>query len=143
LLIDQMMADEGIDATAINGCRTEEFTHAAVAATVASGGADAAFGLRAAAAEYQLAFIPLVRERYFLAVHARELESPAVARLIETLRSPALGRITRSLAGYQARAAGSVLGLEAIDVAAAAGGETTAARRGGALAVRGGASAGR
>ncbi|HXX82874.1 MAG TPA: substrate-binding domain-containing protein [Casimicrobiaceae bacterium] len=114
LLIDQMMTDGGIDPTSINGYRTEEFTHAAVAATVASGGADAGLGLRAAAAEYQLVFVPLVRERYFFAVRAKQLESPAVARLIEVLRSRALARIVSHLAGYDTAAAGSVVGLDAL-----------------------------
>jgi putative molybdopterin biosynthesis protein len=79
LLIDQILAHERIDAAKLAGYGNEEFTHAAVAATVASGGADAGFGLRAAAAEYQLAFVPLVRERYFLAVRAKDLRSPAIA----------------------------------------------------------------
>jgi molybdate-binding protein len=108
LLIDQIMRDAGIDAMAISGYRTEEFTHAAVAATVASGGADVGFGLRASAAEYRLAFVPLVRERYFLAIRANAVQSPAVARLIELLRGPIFARITRGLEGYQATAAGSI-----------------------------------
>jgi len=114
LLVDQMMTDAGIDPTVIDGYRTEEFTHAAVAATVASGGADAGLGLRAAAAEYQLAFVPLVHERYFFAVRAKHLESPAIARLIEVLKSPVLARIVGHLAGYDAAASGSVVGLDAL-----------------------------
>jgi molybdate transport repressor ModE-like protein len=114
LLIDQLIVEGGIDSTAINGYRTEEFTHAAVAATVASGGADAGFGLRAAAAEYRLAFVPLVRERYFLAIRTKDMESAPIIRLIGALQSPAFGRIARPLAGYRAAAAGSVLGLEAL-----------------------------
>jgi molybdate-binding protein len=117
LLIDQMLADDGIDAAAVNGYRTEEFTHAAVAATVASGGADAGFGLRAAAAEYQLAFVPLVRERYFLAVKAADLESAALAQLVEALSGATLGRIAGPLVGYYTASAGAVLGIEAIGAA--------------------------
>ena len=114
LLIDQMIVDSGIEPADLSGYAREEFTHSAVAATVASGGADVGFGLRAAAAQYQLAFVPLVRERYFLAVHAKDLENAALARLIEVLRSPAFARIARSLAGYQAAGAGSVLNLQAL-----------------------------
>ena len=58
LLIDRLLADEGVDPAALVGYCDEEFTHPAVAATVASGAADAGFGLRAAAAEYGLAFVP-------------------------------------------------------------------------------------
>ena len=114
LLIDQMIAYERIDGSEIIGYGNEEFTHRAVAATVASGGADAGFGLRAAAAEYRLAFIPLVRERYFLAVRANAVEKAAVARLIQALRSPMFARIARGFAGYKTDAAGSIVGLDAI-----------------------------
>jgi putative molybdopterin biosynthesis protein len=108
LLIDQILAYERIDADAIHGYDTEEFTHPAIAATVASGGADAGFGLRAAAAEYDLAFVPVVRERYFLAVRAKDLESPGVARLIAILRGPRFARVANRFSGYRAVAAGSV-----------------------------------
>jgi molybdate-binding protein len=81
---------------------------------VASGGADAGFGLRAAAAEYRLAFVPLVRERYFLAVRAKAAETAAVTRLIQVLRSPVFVRIARGFAGYRANGAGSIVGLDAI-----------------------------
>ena len=114
LLIDQLVGEGGVDADAINGYRTEEFTHAAVAATVASGGADAGFGLRASAAEYGLAFVPLVRERYFFAIRARDAGSAPIVRLIDALRSPLFSRIARPLAGYRTAGAGSMLGLEAL-----------------------------
>jgi molybdate transport repressor ModE-like protein len=115
LLIDQLIAREGVARSAILGYANEEFTHRAVAATVASGGADAGFGLRAAAVEYRLAFIPQVRERYFLAVRAEAVGSPGVSRLIEALRSPAFERIARKFAGYRVDAAGTVVGVDAID----------------------------
>ena len=120
LLIDQLLGDSRIESTAIAGYRTEEFTHAAVAATIASSGADAGFGLRAAAAEYRLAFVPLVRERYFLAIRADAAESAAVVRLTDVLQSAAFERITRPLAGYRSAAAGSIVGLDALGADAAA-----------------------
>ncbi len=115
LLIDQMIARDKTDRSEIIGYGNEEFTHRAVAATVASGGADAGFGLRAAAAECRLAFVPLVRERYFLAVRAIAAETAAITRLIQVLRSPAFIQIARRFAGYRADAAGSIVGLDAID----------------------------
>ena len=114
LLIDQMLAAEHIEPSALEGFGNEEFTHPAVAATVASGGADAGFGLRAAAAEYGLAFVPLVRERYFLAVRAKDATQPPVARLLDALRSPAFARRVRRLPGYECAGAGSLTGLEAL-----------------------------
>ena len=117
LLIDRMIADEGMAPRDLDGYRNEEFTHPAVAATVASGGADAGFGLRAAAAEYALAFVPLVRERYFLAVRAKDLETPGIARFVGVLRSPEFGRVARRFPGYRPAAAGTVVTLEALATA--------------------------
>ncbi len=117
ILIDQILAHERIDAERLDGHGTEEFTHAAVAATVASGGADAGFGLRAAAAEYGLAFLPVVRERYFLAVRARNVKSPQIRRLVSALRSPEFARTARHFAGYSSVAAGSVTTLDALTAA--------------------------
>jgi molybdate-binding protein len=114
LLVDQLIAEARMAPDAIDGYRREEFTHAAVAATVASGGADVGFGLRAAAAEYRLAFVPLVRERYFLAIRARSVETPVVAALIDALVSPSFARLARSLPGYRTTGAGSVTGLDGL-----------------------------
>jgi molybdate transport repressor ModE-like protein len=114
LVIERMIADARIDPMDLTGYAKEEFTHAAVAATVASGGADAGFGLRAAAAEYGLAFVPVVRERYFLAVHARNVETAGVRRLIAALRGPAFARLVRQLPGYTRAGAGSVVGPEVL-----------------------------
>ena len=107
-------------ASALEGFGNEEFTHPAVAATVASGGADAGFGLRAAAAEYGLAFVPLVRERYFLAVRAKDAVKPPLVRLIEALKSPAFARRVRRLPGYDLAAAGSITGVDVLAPAAKA-----------------------
>ncbi len=112
LLIDRVLADEGVEATSVAGYANEEFTHAAVAATVASGAADAGFGLRAAAADYGLAFVPRVRERYYLAVHARALSAPAIGRLLEALKGPVFARILKHLPGYRGASAGTILTID-------------------------------
>jgi len=114
LLIDQMLATERIDPANLDGYAKEEFTHAAIAATVASGGADAGFGLSAAAAEYGLAFVPLTRERYFLAVRARAVESAGVKRLLAGLRDAAFTRLVHGLPGYSSAAAGTVVEVDAL-----------------------------
>ena len=115
LLIDRLIAEEGLEGSSLVGYAKEEFTHPAVAATVASGAADAGFGLRAAAAEYGLAFVPRVRERYYLAVRASALATPAVMRLIDVLRGTVLARVVATLPGYRRKAAGTVVGVEALD----------------------------
>ena len=114
LLIERHLEDEGVSPAMLAGYATEEYTHAAVAATIASGGADAGFGLRAAAAEYGLAFVPLARERYFIAARATEIAAPSVAALIEALRGPALSRIVTRLPGYRATSAGKMANVETL-----------------------------
>ncbi|MEO8738091.1 MAG: substrate-binding domain-containing protein [Casimicrobiaceae bacterium] len=112
ILIERCLAEAGVAASALPGFAREELTHSAVAATVASGAADAGFGLRAVAAEAGLAFVPLVRERYYLAVRAADLDAAAVATLLEYLRGPAFAALVRSLPGYSGAQAGSVSGIE-------------------------------
>jgi len=114
LLIDRMLAAENLDASRLLGFEKEEFTHAAVAATVASGAADAGFGLRAAAAEHGLAFVPLVRERYYFAIRAKNSGKASHVRFVDALRSPALAKLVRRMPGYDATGAGSVTGIEVL-----------------------------
>ena len=122
LLIDQILADDGIDPATLNGLGSEEFTHPAVAATVASGGADAGFGLRAAAEEYGLAFVPVVRERYFLALRNKNLESAGASRLIGILRSPQFARLAKRFAGYRSTGAGTIGTVRALNTTGSASG---------------------
>jgi molybdate-binding protein len=58
--------------------------------------------------------VPLVRERYFLAVRAADVGAPAVAALIAALRGPAFARVAARLPGYRATGAGSVVGVDAL-----------------------------
>ena len=67
-LIDQLLAANGVSPASIDGYAHEEFTHDAVAATVAGGSADAGFGIEAAATRYDLDFVPLIDERYGFAL---------------------------------------------------------------------------
>ena len=114
LLIDGLLANGGIDSARIVGYGNEEFTHAAVAATVASNGADVGFGLRAAAAKFALDFVPQARERYWLAVRSATLQSVPMTRFIQILHSPLFARITKRLPGYDSIAAGAIANIEAL-----------------------------
>ncbi len=97
---DQLLSGAGIDPAAIDGYCDEEFTHVAVAATIAGGKADAGYGIKAAAAQYDLDYIPLLSERYYLAGRTADLREPAVSRLIELLRGDEFRRILGGLPGY-------------------------------------------
>jgi molybdate transport repressor ModE-like protein len=100
-LIDQLLAANGIDAAAIDGYGHEEFTHDAVAATVAGGSADAGFGIRAAAARYDLDFVPLVEERYGFALRHAALEGEAVRTFLRRISGPTFRGRLAALPGYE------------------------------------------
>ena len=89
-----------------------EPTHDAVAAAVASGAADAAFGLEAAVRAARLQFIPLARERYALLVRKSELQgNPALRHLMDLLGSPAWRHALGTLPGYAAKTPGAACAL--------------------------------
>lgn len=97
---DELLSGAGIDPAAIDGYHTEEFTHLAVAATIAGGMADAGYGIRAAAAHYGLDFIPLLTERYYLACRGNSMGEPLLAKFIELLQGTQLRKILSALPGY-------------------------------------------
>lgn len=113
LLLDLLLAESGINPQEIQGYEVEEFTHAAVAATVASGAADAGLGVEAAARRFGLDFIPLVREDYYLAVRRDALMQPAVQTLQKLLASADWRSNQADLPGYDLRGAGRTLECEA------------------------------
>ena len=97
---DELLSGAGIDPAAIDGYQSEEFTHLAIAATVAGGMADTGYGIRAAAAHYGLDFIPLLTERYYLACRSDATDEPMVAKFIELLRSREMRKILSDMPGY-------------------------------------------
>jgi molybdate-binding protein len=108
LLFDQLIAREELDATRIDGYERIEFTHAAVAAYVASGMADAAFGVEAAAHEFELDFVRLVTEDYFFVCRKQTLESDPVRRILSIMRSAAFHQEIARIPGYAIRDAGTI-----------------------------------
>jgi molybdate transport repressor ModE-like protein len=118
---DHLIAVRGIRPAQIAGYETEEFTHAAVAATVASGMADAAFGIEAAARQTELDFIPLATERYFLAARRGRFSKVAASALLQALRSPEFRDSCRNLPGYDATGSGEVVSARGFLTAIGAG----------------------
>ena len=107
-LLEGLLTEAGIDSDRINGFEQGEFTHAAVAAYVASGMADVGFGLETASRRFKLDFNPLANERYFLMCDGSALEQPVFRRVVEMLIDPAFRATVDALPGYDARHAGRV-----------------------------------
>lgn len=112
ILLDALLSRAGIDAAAIDGYDRLEFSHLAVAQLVASGSADAGLAIRAAADAFGLGFVHVAWEPYELALPARALEQPHIARLLATLVDAAFHSDVETLGGYDCAHAGTVRVVE-------------------------------
>jgi putative molybdopterin biosynthesis protein len=114
VLLDELLAAQHIDLEPASALCHIEPSHRAAAEAVASGSADVAFGIEAAARARGLGFVPLVREQYFLAALAPSLEHPHVRSLLDLLRGPAWQAQIDALPGYSAERGGEVLSLRRV-----------------------------
>jgi len=112
ILLDGLLQRQGIDSRAIQGYDSGEFTHAAVAAFVASGMADIAFGIEPAARQFKLDFVPMVQERYMLACLKDSLRLPAVRELLSLLQRPGFAQLLGAVPGYAPDDPGEVVALK-------------------------------
>jgi putative molybdopterin biosynthesis protein len=110
-LLDALLQAEGVQTQEIRGYERVEPTHLAVAAAVASGDAQAGFGIEAAARRMGVDFVPLVMEDYFLVCDRTTLEGPIGRSLLDVLGSSAWREVLTALPGYDAHQAGRVLAL--------------------------------
>ena len=83
--------------------------HLQAAWQVQSGQADCCIATRAASRVFGLGFIPLVSERYDLAIRRQHLDMPSIQILLDTLNRSNYRRELESLGGYDTRAAGQRL----------------------------------
>ncbi len=112
LLLDLLLRKEGIEPSRIKGYEQCEYTHAAVAAFVASGMADVGYGVETPARQFKLDFIPSQTERYFLMCNEKALASPAAQKMLSILRSEEYKAAVNQLPGYQTGEAGTVIALD-------------------------------
>jgi putative molybdopterin biosynthesis protein len=76
---------------------------------VASGLADAALGVRAAATALALDFIPVASEEYDLLVSGPFFDSQRGAKLVQTIRSDGFKSAVAALGGYDTTHCGEIL----------------------------------
>jgi molybdate transport repressor ModE-like protein len=107
-LLDGLLRKNAVDVHQIAGYELGEFTHAAVAAYVASGMADVGFGLETPARRFKLEFLPVATERYFLLCSQARLDQAPMQQVLALLRSAAFQREVNELPGYAAPRAGQV-----------------------------------
>lgn len=109
ILLDLLLKNERLDSRRITGYDTGEFTHSGVAACVASGMAHAGFGVETGARLFNLDFIPIASERYFLISSKDMLESSAVRKIRDILASKQYQAEAAKLTGIDVTKAGTPL----------------------------------
>ena len=114
VVLDELLAAARTSAAEIDGYDRVEPSHRAVAQAVASGSADAAFGIEAVARDRGLDFIPLAQERYFLATLAEHLERAPVTALRTALAASEWQATLAALPGYAPMKSGEILSLTAM-----------------------------
>jgi molybdate-binding protein len=104
VLLDRTLLDAGIAPEQVAGL--ELSSHLEVALAIASGVADTGLGVRAAANDLDLDFIPLIWESYDIVTTADLLTT--AAPLIAALRDPAVQATISDLGGYDLSATGTI-----------------------------------
>lgn len=110
--LERLLDESKIPHHAINGFETAEFTHAAVAAYIASDMADVGFGVETAARHFGLDFVPLMQERYFFALCRDEWKNAPLNDVLDIIRSADFKKHVNQLGGYDATNAGQILSLK-------------------------------
>lgn len=108
LLFDQILSQHKIEPGQINGYEQVEFTHAAVAAYVASDMADVAFGVEAAARQFGLDFVRLLTEDYYFVCRETLLERETMKQILSVLRGAEFRDALVRLPGYAASDTGAI-----------------------------------
>jgi putative molybdopterin biosynthesis protein len=116
ILLDHILRSRSFDPSQIRGYETEEFTHMAVASTVASGKVDAGLGILPAAVALGLDFIPVGTERYDLIIPTVYFEDAKVQRVIETIRLKEFKEEVLRMGGYDVSRTGEELTDESLSL---------------------------
>jgi putative molybdopterin biosynthesis protein len=101
VLLDHLLDREGIDRREVAGYETISLTHLDAANRIASGVADAALGIKAAADALGLDFIPLAEEPYELVIPRKYLDHLAVTALLEALDDADWRSRVERMGGYR------------------------------------------
>ena len=107
LLLDVELKRAGISGRRVRGYDRVAAGHLPAAWEVYQGTADCCIATRAAAKVFGLEFLPLVSERYDLAIRKKHLELRGIQALLDTLNRSRFRRELEMLGGYDARGSGA------------------------------------
>lgn len=109
LLLDQQLRASGVEPGQVRGYDRVASTHVDVARAIAQRHAEVGIGIRSAAQQFNLDFVPLQTARYDLVVPKSYLKShPTLTHLFETLASRPFRKEIEALGGYDTSETGKV-----------------------------------
>jgi excisionase family DNA binding protein len=108
ILFEHLLAEAGLGMADLGPAEPPARTESDAAAVVAFGRADAALGLESMARQFRLAFVPLVTERYDIAIDRRAYFEPRWQALVAFCRGPAFAAQAGRLGGYDLSGHGTV-----------------------------------
>jgi molybdate-binding protein len=106
LLLDSHLKRLKMPESSVAGYQNLASGHLAAAWRVRTGAVDCCIATRASARLFGLGFIPLVSERYDLAIRRQHLDLPAIQTLLDTLNRSGFRRELESVGGYDTKASG-------------------------------------
>ena len=100
LVLTDLLRQAGMVRTDLNLVPSVERSESDLALAIASGRADVGLGIEASARQFQLKFVPLVRERFDLRVWRKTYFDPPFQKLVRFCSTPGFAERARILGGY-------------------------------------------
>lgn len=108
VLLDHLLGVAGLEPGAVALLDAPARSEADVALAVAEGRADAGLAIEGVARQHRLGFVPVIDERYDLALWRRDVFEPPVQRLLAFARTAAFRQRAAGLGGYDVAGFGTI-----------------------------------
>jgi molybdate-binding protein len=108
VLLERLLREAGLAARDLKLAEIPALTEADVAVAVAEGRADAGLGIATAAHQARLGFVPLIEERYDIAVWRAAYFDEPMQKLLAFARTPRFAERANALTGYDVSGLGAV-----------------------------------
>lgn len=108
-LLDSFLAEENLQPSDVKGYEDEEWNHLGAAAHISRGTADVAFGIKCAASQLGLDFIPLTKEQFDLVFRWTPDNKKALQHLIDLIHFTNFKESIFELDGYDAEDFGKII----------------------------------
>lgn len=108
-LLDSELKNKSIDPSSIKGYENEEWNHLSTASYVSRGIADAALGIRSAADQLNLDFIPIKDEKFDLVLRWTKKNEAALQHLLDIIQLTTFQESVSNLEGYNTDEFGKII----------------------------------